>query len=164
MDARRSIHVPTHQQPVSARLADEHSDGFFVIFSDNPGVSGAHMPEGMNSRCRLQLRVGTDLTLAPQLGVSHELIEATRRLHELHNEDDADGEEQIDLRALNWAPQMRELLAFRDVAALFGEHVAACNLLGQVHDPYDMEIVQRQLRSSFGELAPLALGNSRFLG
>jgi hypothetical protein len=166
MDGRRQLTVSQHRgEKIVAEFKTQASDGFFVIMSHNPGAPGAMLADAMNSRCRLQIDVQTDLTLAPHLDIPNNIVEIARALQELRDDEGTTGEEPPLPTELDWAPEMRELIAFRDVAALFGPRVAARNLLGQVQDLTNREIIRQTLQEKFGEdLSPLSLGSSKFLG
>lgn len=156
MDGRRQITVTQHLgEVVTARVRNEASEGFFVVMSHNPGAPGAMLAEAMNSRCRLQMAVTTDMNVASALSVPRAFIEIAKELHRLR--DDPASE-------LRWAPEMREMITFRDLAELFDPAIACSNLLGQIQDPLDRALVQEQLKTRFGQVEPLAPGASRPLG
>ena len=59
---------------------------------------------------------------------------------------------------VGWAPQLRELLAFKQVEAVLGEDAAVQNLIG-VAPEEDRDVVAEVVRSVFGRrYSPLALG------
>jgi len=60
----------------------------------------------------------TDWGLAKKLGASVRIVTAAQNLAKKQSS-----------REVSWAPQMRELLAFRDVSELYGTDFAISNLL-----------------------------------
>jgi nitric oxide reductase NorQ protein len=153
MDGRRQITVTQHLgEIVTARACDDASGGFFVVMSHNPGAPGALLAEAMNSRCRLQMTVSTDMNVARMLDVPRAFITLAQQMHE-HRADSA--------HELSWAPEMREMITFRDMDALFGADIACANLLGQIQDPFDRKLVAEILSVRYGQIEPLAPGKSQ---
>jgi nitric oxide reductase NorQ protein len=114
MDGRREITVKAHKGEVITA-----ADGFYVVAGHNPGVHGAILTEALSSRFSCQVKVSTDYDLAHHLKIDHRAIRAARDLAARR----ASGE-------IGWAPQLRELLAYRKIAGILGEDAAIANLAG----------------------------------
>jgi len=142
MDGRRQISVKAHKgETVTA------SDGFHVVAGHNPGVAGAVLTEALASRFGVQIQVQTDYDLAAGLKVNPRAVRVARNLASRQRA----GE-------VGWAPQLRELLAFKQVEAVLGEDAAVQNLIG-VAPEEDRDVVAEVVRSVFGrQFTPLALG------
>lgn len=85
-------------------------DGHFVIAGYNPDTLGAReLDEALISRFRIGIEVTTDYDAAIRLGVPQRAVTMARNLATRSEEEQAGGGRGI------WAPQMRELLTFRDV-------------------------------------------------
>lgn len=121
MDGRREYKVTANP----ARGTVKAIDGFFVIGATNPNAPGVRLSEALLSRFTLQVEVTTDYAMALQLGVDKHIVAAAKSLDQRAR----DGQ-------LSWAPQFRELLAYRDVAKVFGTDFAAENLIASA--PEDM--------------------------
>jgi nitric oxide reductase NorQ protein len=122
--------------------------GFFVVAAHNPGVHGAILTDALASRFVARIWVETDLVLAASLGVTDRFISLVKKLRVEREK----GQQGL------WIPQLRELLAARDMAAVFGEKVAAANLLG-VAPEEDQTEVQDKMRIVFNEeILPLEIG------
>ena len=100
----------------------------------NPGVIGFELAQAMRSRFCLAATVKTNLTSAAALGVADKAIKVAGQLGRWYEAQEfaaAGGvTEGTEFETSPWAPQMRELLAFKRIADEFGEIVAARNLLG----------------------------------
>lgn len=121
MDGRREYKVTANP----ARGTVKAKDGFFVIGATNPNAPGVRLSEALLSRFTLQVEVTTDYAMALSLGVDKHIVAAAKSLDQRAR----DG-------MLTWAPQFRELLAYRDVARVFGTDFAAENLIASA--PEDM--------------------------
>lgn len=142
MDGRREIVIKAHGGEVV-----KAEPGFFVVAGHNPGVHGAILSDALSSRFAFQVQVGSDYDLAAQLGVDKKAVTVARNL--------ATRKESGDI---GWAPQLRELLAFKKIAAATDLATAAANLVGTAPED-DREIVATVVRSVFGTAyQPLALG------
>jgi nitric oxide reductase NorQ protein len=147
IDGRREIILADHvtdgrQEVVTA------ADGFYVIAAHNPGTPGAILAEALASRFTFQLDVGTDLDLAASLGVPARFVKLARNLATAKDND-----------SVFWVPQMRELLAARDICALFGEKIAAQNLAGLAPlESRDVVIDTIARIFAIDGLTPLSLG------
>jgi hypothetical protein len=114
MDGRKEIVVTANPSRGSVEI---HPD-FYVVAATNPNAPGVRLSEALLSRFTLQAEMTTDWALARKLGVSQYLITASTNLSKKQES----GE-------VSWSPQMRELLAFRDIEATFGQEFAIQNLL-----------------------------------
>jgi MoxR-like ATPase len=143
MDGRREITVKAHKGEVI-----KAADGFYVVAGHNPGVHGAILTEALSSRFSCQVKVSTDYDLAHSLHIDSRAIRAARDLADRQ----AKGE-------IGWAPQLRELLAYRKIAGILGEDAAIANLAG-IAPEEDADAVAEAIAKAFGRktVAPLALG------
>jgi len=117
MDGRDELVVT--QNPMRGNI--KVKEGFAVIGACNPNVPGAQMSDALLSRFAIHIEMGTDWALASKLGIGSKIVQVTRNLNEKY----ARGE-------LTQAPQLRELIQFRDVAAQFGEAFALRNYISQI--------------------------------
>ncbi len=141
MDGRKELVVKATGEVIKAE------PGFFVVAGHNPGVHGAILSDALSSRFAFQVRVVSDLDLAAQLGVERRAVKVARELAARQ----AKGE-------VGWAPQLRELLAFRKIAAATDPATAMANLLGAAPEE-DREVVASVVRTVCGTAhTPLALG------
>ena len=143
MDGRREITVKAHKgETIKA------ADGFHVVAGHNPGVHGAILTEALSSRFGCQIKVSTDYDLAHSLKIDPRAIKAAKDLADRQ----ANGE-------IGWAPQLRELLAYRKLAGILGEDAAIANLVG-IAPEEDADAVAEAVAKAFGKkaVAPLALG------
>ncbi|WP_431969563.1 AAA family ATPase [Nocardia sp. bgisy134] len=142
MDGRREIVIKAHGSEIV-----KAAPGFFVVAGHNPGVHGAILSDALASRFAFQVQVGSDYDLAAQLGVERGAVKVARELAARQ----AKGE-------VGWAPQLRELLAFRKIAAATDSATATANLIGAAPED-DRDIVAAVVRTVYGtNHAPLALG------
>jgi MoxR-like ATPase len=144
MDGRGAITIPANNETISA------ADGFYVVAGHNPGVHGAVLTEALASRFGVHIEVTTDFALARSLGVPGPAVSAAANLNtQLRN-----GE-------IDWAPQLRELLAFARIADTLGTPAAVANLASIAPDT-DRPAVIAALRAAFGRaVTPLTLGDQR---
>ncbi|MGS2809267.1 MULTISPECIES: ATP-binding protein [Nocardia] len=141
MDGRKELVVKATGEVVKAE------PGFFVVAGHNPGVHGAILSDALSSRFAFQVRVVSDLDLAAQLGVERRAVKVARELAARQ----AKGE-------VGWAPQLRELLAFRKIAAATDPDTAMANLLGAAPEE-DRDVVAAVMKTVCGTThTPLALG------
>jgi nitric oxide reductase NorQ protein len=147
MDGRDEIIVKSH--PINGKPeVVKAKDGFFVVAAHNPGVHGAILTDALASRFIARIWVETDLTLAASLGVTDHFLKLVKILRN----DQQQGQTNL------WVPQLRELLAARDMSVIFGEQVAAANLLGVTPED-DREWMQDKMRLVFGnDIQPLEVG------
>lgn len=113
MDGRGKIHITEHEgEEVLAK------EGFMVLGAHNPGAPGATLSEALSSRFDLQPRVDSNLNLAVELGVDRRVVCAARNLRVRRDNGET-----------SWSPEMRELLAFRDLCKFLPPTAAASNML-----------------------------------
>ncbi|KOX19281.1 ATPase AAA [Saccharothrix sp. NRRL B-16348] len=142
MDGRRQIVVKANGGEVV-----DAAPGFYVVAGHNPGVHGAVLTDALSSRFSVQVQVSSDYDLADQLGVDGKAVRVARNLASRQ----ARGE-------VGWTPQLRELLAFKKIAAVLGTDAAAANLVG-IAPEEDRDTVATVVRTVFGRaVTPLALG------
>lgn len=134
MDGRNELVVT--QNP--ARGSIHPTDGFAVIGACNPDVPGAMMSDALLSRFAFHAEMRTDWTIATKLGIPPKIVQVTRNLNEKHKT----GE-------VTQAPQLRELIVYRDVALRYGEDMALSNFLSQTR-PENHEVVAATIESVFG--------------
>ena len=120
--------------------------GFAVIGACNPNVPGAQMSDALLSRFAIHIEMGSDWSLASKLGIGAKIVQVTRNLNEKYGR----GE-------LTQAPQLREMLQFRDVSNTFGESFALRNYLSQVR-PENRAAVTAAIEAVFGQgVTPLVV-------
>jgi nitric oxide reductase NorQ protein len=142
MDGRRQIVIKANGGEVV-----DAAEGFYVVAGHNPGVHGAVLTDALASRFSVQVQVSSDYDLADQLGVDKKAVRVARNL--------ATRQERGEV---GWAPQLRELLAFKKIAAVLGLDAAAGNLVG-IAPEEDRDTVAAVVRDAFGRtVTPLALG------
>ncbi|MEV8444158.1 AAA family ATPase [Actinosynnema sp. NPDC051121] len=142
MDGRRQIVIKANGGEVV-----DAAPGFYVVAGHNPGVHGAVLTDALSSRFSVQVQVSSDYELADQLGVDKKAVRVARNL--------ATRQERGEV---GWAPQLRELLAFKKIAAVLGTDAAAGNLVG-IAPEEDRATVAAVVRDAFGRtVTPLALG------
>ncbi|MEU4806973.1 AAA family ATPase [Actinosynnema sp. NPDC023587] len=142
MDGRRQIIIKANGGELVTA-----APGFYVVAGHNPGVHGAVLTDALSSRFSVQVQVSSDYDLADQLGVDKKAVRVARNL--------ATRQERGEV---GWAPQLRELLAFKKIAAVLGADAAAGNLVG-IAPEEDRATVAAVVRDAFGRtVAPLALG------
>lgn len=115
-------------------------DGFYVIAACNPNAPGARMSEALTSRFNLQFEVTTDHQLAKRLGVSAKMVTAAQNM-----------QRKAEKGELGWAPQLRELLAFKTVSEKFGEDVALRNVIAgapEIDRPQVQDVLSRSFSKS----------------
>ncbi|WP_233606644.1 AAA family ATPase [Micromonospora sp. Llam0] len=144
MDGRRQIIL----KAAAGRVVTA-APGFYVVAGHNPGVHGAVLTEALSSRFSTQVKVSSDYDLAAALGVDSRMVRAARNLAT-----------QYDSGEIGWAPQLRELLAFKRITDVLGVDTAMANLIG-LAPVEDREVVHKTVCQAFGlaKILPLALGN-----
>jgi predicted ATPase with chaperone activity len=135
MDGRREITVTANPERGTVKAHPE----FYVVAATNPNAPGVRLSEALLSRFTVQTEMGTDWTLAMRLGVPSTLVTAARNLAKKRASNET-----------SWAPQMRELLAFRDIATTFGTAFAISNLLAASPE-IDRPVVADVLTRAYGE-------------
>jgi nitric oxide reductase NorQ protein len=135
MDGRKEITIT--QNPERGTIKAQ--EGFFVIGATNPNAPGVRLSEALLSRFTVQVEMTTDWGLAKKLGVPITAVSASQNLAKKQ----ANGE-------TSWSPQMRELLAFRDLSKIFGSKWAVQNLLASSPE-IDRPVVADVFTRVFGE-------------
>jgi len=142
MDGRREIVIKANGGEVV-----KAEPGFYVVAGHNPGVHGAILTDALSSRFSVHIQVSSDYALAEQLGVDKRAVRVARNL--------ATRQEKGEI---GWAPQLRELLAFKKLADAWDLDAAAGNLVG-IAPEEDRVTVAAVVRDVFGKtVTPLALG------
>lgn len=123
-------------------------EDFWVAASCNSNLREARLSPALRSRFKLHIQVGTDYDLAQSLGVPADAVKIGRNLSARHTAGEVD-----------WAPSLRDLLNFRDVATTLGERVAASNLIGAAPE-FDRHVVAEVVGSVIEGVdpGPLSLG------
>lgn len=135
MDGRREYTPTANPERGTVKAAD----GFYVIGATNPNAPGVRLSEALLSRFVVQVEMTTDFTLAKKLGVSANVVTAAQNL----SKKQSSGE-------VSWAPQFRELLAFRDLEKTFGTKWAVQNLLAAAPE-IDRPVVADVISRIYGE-------------
>jgi len=135
MDGRREITITANPD----RGTIKAHDNFYVVAATNPNAPGVRLSEALLSRFTMQAEMTTDWGLARKLGVSSVMVTVAQNLAKKQ----MSGE-------VSWAPQMRELLAFRDISAEFGTAFGISNLLAAAPE-MDRPIVADVLSRAYGE-------------
>lgn len=131
MDGRKEIVVTANPTRGSVTISPD----FYVAAATNPNAPGVRLSEALLSRFTLQAEMTTDWSLAKKLGVPQYLITASTNLSKKQENNE-----------VSWAPQMRELLAFRDIEATFGQEFAIQNLLAsspEIDRPVVADVLSR---------------------
>jgi hypothetical protein len=135
MDGRKEITITANPQ----RGTIKAKDGFFVVAATNPNVAGVRLSEALLSRFVIQAEMTTDWSLAKKLGVPNPAVVASQNLSK-----------KLENGETSWSPQMRELLAFRDLSKSFGTKWAIQNLLASAPE-IDRPVVADVFTRVFGE-------------
>lgn len=114
MDGRRELVVTANP----ARGTIKAAPGFYIIGATNPHAPGVVLSEALLSRFAIHVEVSTDWGLAVRMGVWSKIVGCAENLAKQQREG-----------RISWAPQFRELLAFRDLEKIFGREFAIRNLL-----------------------------------
>ena len=140
MDGRNELRVTQNPE----RGVVKAKPGFYVLAACNPNAPGARMSEALTSRFNLQFQVTTDYQLAKRLGVSSKMVTAAQNM-----------QRKLEKGEMGWAPQLRELLAFKDVSALLGEDVALRNVISgspEIDRPMVQDVLSRSFAKQLTEL------------
>ena len=135
MDGRGEITITQNPERGTVKA----KDGFYVVSATNPNAPGVVLSEALLSRFSVQAEMTTDWTIARKLGVPAVVITASQNLAKKQASDE-----------VSWSPQMREVLAFRDLADLFGTTFAISNLLASAPE-LDRPVVADVFSRAFGE-------------
>ena len=135
MDGRQEYTVTANPERGTVKAAE----GFYVIAATNPNAPGVRLSEALLSRFTVQAEMTTDWSLARKLGCPVPIVTAAQNLAKKQQASE-----------VTWAPQMRELLAFRDLAQDFGTKFAISNLLAASPE-IDRPVVADVFTRVFGE-------------
>lgn len=134
MDGRRELTITANPD----RGTIKAHPNFYVVAATNPNAPGVRLSEALLSRFTLQVEMTTDWNLSRKLGVSATMVTAAQNLAKKQASHE-----------VSWAPQMRELLAFRDAAEVFGTPWAIANLLAAAPE-MDRPVVADVFTRAFG--------------
>lgn len=126
MDGRKRIVVKEHEGEIV-----EADSGFYPVAAHNPGTHGAVLSDALSSRFAVQIQVGTDYDLAKILKIHEEAINLATHLNSRFESGD-----------LTWAPQLRELIAFKRFADVMGFDAALANMIGTAPEEVRDEVVE----------------------
>jgi MoxR-like ATPase len=149
MDGRGSFSVKGN--PKRDRVVVK--DGFFVVGACNPNAPGAKMSEALTSRFLVHVEATTDYDLARDLGVPGKLVTAAKNLKARQEEGTVD-----------WAPEMRELLAFRDTMLRTDTEFALSNLVGVAPEDSRPIVADTLSRAFAMAVVPLRMGPAATVG
>ena len=135
MDGRREYTVTANPERGTVKA----KEGFYVVAATNPNAPGVRLSEALLSRFALHVEMTTDWALAKKLGVPALMVTAAQNLSKKQSSSE-----------VSWAPQMRELLAFRDIEKNFGTKFAIQNLLASAPE-MDRPIVADVFSRAYGE-------------
>lgn len=145
IDGRAVLPLPEEYKFVDPETGVKNAvharEGFYIVFAGNPNVPGAVISEALASRCVAKPEYLTDYdTAGILLGSAHDEIVTVARNMETKRQE---GE-------VLWAPQMRDLLGYRDMAAAFGTEVALSNLLANCVSDSDREVLSDVIARTLG--------------
>lgn len=135
MDGRQEYTVTANPERGTVKA----KPGFYVVAATNPNAPGVRLSEALLSRFALHVEMTTDWGLARKLGVPQPIVTAGQNLSKKQQSSE-----------VSWAPQMRELLAFRDIDSAFGTKFAIANLLAAAPE-IDRAVVSDVLSRIYGE-------------
>jgi hypothetical protein len=137
MDGRREYTVTTNPERGTVKA----KDGFYVIGATNPNAPGVRLSEALLSRFALHVEVTSDWGRARKMGVPTPAVTVAQNLSK-----------KQDSGEVSWSPQMRELLAFRDLSEQFGTKFAIDNLVA-CSPELDRPVVAEVFSRVYGEEA-----------
>lgn len=135
MDGRDELTITANPE----RGTIKAKKGFYVVAATNPNAPGVRLSEALLSRFGVQAELTTDWSLAKKLGVPAPIVTAAQNLAK-----------KVLSGELSWSPQMRELLAFRDLSRVFGTSWAISNLLASAPE-LDRPVVADVFTRVFGD-------------
>jgi nitric oxide reductase NorQ protein len=133
MDGRGELRITINPQLPPLRVGPR----WMVVAACNPDAPGAQLSEALKSRFAHHLLVGTDFELAGELGVPAKIVNIAWHL-----------ERRRVLGEITWSPQLRELLAFRDLELTYGTEYAAAALAAAAPE-HDRDEILSALRKHF---------------
>lgn len=144
MDGRGSFKVRGNE----SRGVITAKAGFMIIGCANPDVPGGRFSEALLSRFTLQMRFETDWSIAKGIGISDAFIRVAKNLDTKRRANEAD-----------WAPQIRDALAWKSLAETQSEAFAWRALISSAPED-DRPIVQSVVQAVTGDssIQSLALG------
>jgi nitric oxide reductase NorQ protein len=131
MDGRRELTVTANPERGKVKA----HPNFYVIAATNPNAPGVRLSEALLSRFTVQAEMSTDWDRAREMGVPASLVTGAQNLSKKM----VSGE-------VSWAPQMRELLAFKNNSEVFGTEWAISNLLAatpEIDRPVVADVLSR---------------------
>jgi nitric oxide reductase NorQ protein len=134
MDGRDELVVTANPERGTVKV----NEGFMVYGSCNPDVPGAVMSDALLSRFQFHIEVTTDWSLTKKLGIDSRIVQVARNLNLKKND-----------HTVTSAPQLRELLTFKEVNDAFGLDLALRNFISQTRSE-DRTIVLEVVESVFG--------------
>ena len=149
MDGRGELYVKGRPAEIGGPIV-EVQKGFNVVLAYNPYVPGIRISDAMWSRLGIKIEYTTDFKLCKTMGVPGPAVTAAIKLDKLLRNP---GHE------LMWAPQTRELLRFRDIAAIFGTDFAVANLISECPEEF-RDTVEQVVRDVFSSPTVSALVTS----
>ncbi len=151
MDGRGELIIKEHPDPVTGKpTIIKANTGFYPIACHNPGTHGAILSDALSSRFAMQIEVQTDYALALVLGVPRNAVKVATNLAT-----------QVKEGSIGWTLQMRELIAYRNVAQLLDEPTAISNMIGSAPEEDQDEVIE-VVKSVYGkEYAALALESGK---
>lgn len=136
IDGRQELTITANPE----RGTIKAKEGFYVVSATNPNAVGVRLSEALLSRFTIQAEMGTDWELAKsKLDVPESAVVVAKNL-----------QTKFDNGETSWSPQMRELLAFKKNAELFGTKWAIQNLIACAPE-MDRPIVADVFRRVFGD-------------
>jgi hypothetical protein len=135
MDGRREYTVTANPERGTVKA----KDGFYVIGATNPNAPGVNLSEALLSRFGVHAEMTTDWSLAKKLGVPDLAVRCAQNLAKRRQSDE-----------VSWAPQMRELLKFKELAEDFGTDWAVSNLVAAAPE-IDRPVVADAFTRVFGQ-------------
>jgi len=135
MDGRGEYTVTANPE----RGAVKAKEGFYVIAATNPNAPGVRLSEALLSRFVVQAEMTTDWVLAKKLGAPQQIVTVAQNLSRRQQSGET-----------GWCPQMRELLAFRDIAKTFGTKFAIANIIAAAPE-LDRPVVADVFTRVYGE-------------
>ncbi len=146
MDGRRRISVKS--RPPSLGRDIVAGPKFYIVAAHNPGVPGAILSEALSSRFTIQIEVTTDYDLARSQGVNPKAVNVAANMETTRRNG-----------KISWAPQMRELIAFRESERKFDTTFACAALIAQAPDGEDRDFIKEAIAMAFASrVEPLSLG------
>lgn len=143
MDGRKEIRVKAHPVMIDGRMQPDvvkAQPGFFVVAAHNPGVAGAILSDALASRFTAHIALESDLELAGELGVNATFIKLAENMRTKRNNGDLGV----------FVPEMRELIAARDIGKEFGDRAAVENLLGKAPEDFQKDFAG-EIKAVFGQ-------------